>query len=84
QGKYDQAESLIERSVVIREEVLGPNHSEFATTLHNRALVWEAQGKYEEAEVLYSRVFDIYDKSLGEKHLWVAAALNNRADLLRR
>ena len=43
QGKYDEAEPLYERSQAIWEEVLGPEHPDVATSLHNRAGLLEAQ-----------------------------------------
>ena len=43
QGKYAEAESLYERCQAIREKVLGPEHPHLATTLHNRAGLWQAQ-----------------------------------------
>lgn len=43
QGKYAEAEPLYERSQAIREKVLGPDHLDVATTLHNRAELLESQ-----------------------------------------
>lgn len=37
QGKHSDAEPLYERSQAIRENVLGPEHPEVATSLNNRA-----------------------------------------------
>lgn len=56
QGKYHRAEPLIERSVVIRKEALGPDHPQFATTLHNQALLWEAQVTTEEVLLVILRL----------------------------
>ena len=43
QGKYDEAEPLYERSQAIREKVLGPEHPDVATSLHDRAGLLKAQ-----------------------------------------
>ncbi|CAN0531556.1 unnamed protein product [Ectocarpus sp. 8 AP-2014] len=37
QGKYDDAEQLYERSLAIREKLLGPEHPDVAQSLNNRA-----------------------------------------------
>lgn len=43
QGKYAEAELLLERRQAIKEKFLGPDHPKVATTLHNRARLLEKQ-----------------------------------------
>lgn len=43
QGKYAEAEPLYERSLAIREKVLGPEHPLVAQLLNNRAAVFASQ-----------------------------------------
>lgn len=43
QGKYAEAEPLNERSQAIRENVLGPEHSDVANSLNNRAKLFASQ-----------------------------------------
>ena len=43
QGKYPEAASLYERSQTIRENMLGPEHPDFAQSLHNRAVLLKKQ-----------------------------------------
>ena len=38
QGKYAEAGPLYERSLAIREKVLGPDHPDVATSLNNLAI----------------------------------------------
>ena len=52
QGKYEEAEPLLQRALRINEQVLGPEHPETATTLQELAQLYLNQGKYEEAEPL--------------------------------
>ena len=40
QGKYEQAESLYERALAIREQQLGPEHPDTATSLNNLAVLY--------------------------------------------
>ncbi len=81
QGKYAEAEPLIERSLTIWENQLGEDHPSVATSLNNLALLYKSQGKYEEAEPLYLRSLAIMEKQLGENHPLVATSLNNLAGL---
>lgn len=43
QGKYAVAETLYERSQAIREKLLGPEHTDVASSLNNRALMFTRQ-----------------------------------------
>src|SRR5262249_37849216 len=65
----------------IFEKVLGPNHPDVATSLHNLAELYRAQGAYARAEPLYARSLDIFEKALEPNHPYVATSLNNLAKL---
>ena len=43
QGNYEVAKPLYERSLAIRENVLGPDHPDVAASLNNLALLLESQ-----------------------------------------
>ena len=43
QGNYEDAKPLYERSLAIREKVLGPDHPDVATCLNNLAGLLESQ-----------------------------------------
>ena len=43
QGRLDEAGPLFERSLAIREKVLGPDHPDVAQSLNNRALLLQDQ-----------------------------------------
>eukprot|EP00752_Nemacystus_decipiens_P009200 g8218.t1 len=83
QGKYTEAEPLYERCQAIQEKVLGPEHPDYAATLHGRAWLLESQGKYAEAEPLYERCQAIEEKALGPEHPNLATTLYSRAGLLQ-
>ncbi len=84
QGRYEEAESLYQRSLEISEQSLDKNHPSVATALSNLAGLYESQGRYDEAEPFYKRTLAIYENSLGKDHLWAAATLNNLAELYRK
>jgi tetratricopeptide (TPR) repeat protein/DNA-binding CsgD family transcriptional regulator len=80
-ARYAEAEPLYQRSLTIRERVLGPEHSDVATSLNNLAVLYERQGRYAEAQPLYQRSLTISERVLGPDHPDVATCLNNLAGL---
>ncbi|HWO23498.1 MAG TPA: CHAT domain-containing tetratricopeptide repeat protein [Kofleriaceae bacterium] len=79
QGQYREALPLAERSLALREKVLGARHPDVAKSLNNLASLYQAQGTYARAEPLFVRALDIYEKALGAVHSDVAESLNNLA-----
>eukprot|EP00752_Nemacystus_decipiens_P017370 g15565.t2 len=82
QGNYDDAKPLYERSLAIREKVLGPDHPDVASSLNNLAGLLFSLGNYDDAKPLYERSLAIHEKVLGPDHPNVAMGLNNLAGLL--
>jgi CHAT domain-containing protein len=83
QGLLTKAEPLLQRSLAIREKVLGANHPDVATNLSNLAELYRTQGAYALAEPLSRRSLAIREKVLGANHPDVAASLNNLAMLYK-
>jgi Tfp pilus assembly protein PilF len=79
QGRYADAEPLLQRSLAIREKALGRDHPDVATSLNNLAELYRKQGRYADAEPLYKRDLAISEKALGRDHPVVATSLNNLA-----
>jgi len=75
-GLFDEAITLAKRALVIREQVLGPEHLDVATSLNNLAVLYYNKGDFVEAEPLYKRALAIREKTLGPEHLSVANSLN--------
>ena len=72
QGHYAEAEPLYQRSLVILEKALGPEHPHVAASLNNLAELYLAQGHYAQAEPRYKRALAIWEKALGPEHPDVA------------
>ena len=47
----------------IYEQVLGPDHPDTASSLHNLAAIYDSQGRYAEAEPLYRRALAIREQA---------------------
>ena len=67
--------------MLTREQVLGPQHPDFATTLINLAYLYYAQGKNTEGELLYQRALAIKEAALGPQHPLVIQDICGLADL---
>jgi hypothetical protein len=84
QHKFQEAESLFRRALVIQEKTRGPEHAEVFKTMSNLAEVYVLQGRYGDAEPLYIRCLDIGERALGAAHPDVVMTLQNYAELLRK
>jgi tetratricopeptide (TPR) repeat protein len=81
QGRYLEAEPLLQKVLTLRQQLLGSDHPDVATSLNNLALLYKSQGRYSEAEPLYMRSLEIRERLLGANHPDVATSLNNLAAL---
>ena len=79
QGRYAEAEPLLERALAIREQGLGLDHPDPATILNNLAMAYQGQGRYAEAEPLLKRALAIQEQALGPDDPEVGTILNNLA-----
>ena len=80
-GKYAEATAIVARTHAWKEDNLGPEHPDTATSLNNLALLNHNQGLYAKAEPLYQRALVIREKVLGPAHPDTAQSLNNLASL---
>ena len=78
---WAEAEALHWRALAIREEALGPEHTDVAQSLNNLAWLHQHTGRHGEAEPLHRRALVIVEKALGPEHPGLAIQLNNLATL---
>jgi CHAT domain-containing protein len=78
-----RAESLLQRSLEIKQVKLGKDHPAVARTLYHLAALYAHTGRYAKAEPLYRRSLELMEAKLGKDHPEVAAALDNLAALYR-
>jgi tetratricopeptide (TPR) repeat protein len=69
QDKYDEALQTYNEIYEKQKHILGVNHPDTLTTLHNVALVMDKQGKYDEALKRFEEVLENRKLQLGEEHL---------------
>ncbi|MBX9669864.1 MAG: tetratricopeptide repeat protein [Candidatus Obscuribacterales bacterium] len=75
QGKFEKAEPLYRKALIIRERTFPPDHDDVATCANNLAAVMFKREKYKEAEELYSRSLQIREKYEGKNSKVVANLL---------
>lgn len=80
---YEQGQPLLQQALVLREQVLGPNHPDVAQTLDILARLSHEQGQYHQALPLYQHALAIREQTLGPAHLDVAQSLNSLAEYYR-
>jgi tetratricopeptide (TPR) repeat protein len=76
-GDYSNAEPRLQRALATRQQVLGPDHPDVATSLNNLAELYRTRGQYAEAEPLYRRALAIGEKKLGPNHPLFETILKN-------
>ena len=84
QGRYRDAESLLQEVLAMRKRLLGDAHPEVATSLNNLAALYDKQGRYRDAEPLYLQAIGIAYQQLGERHPNTQTVWNNFADCLHQ
>ncbi len=81
QGRYDEAETLHLRTIMIKEQEFGPNHMAIAVSLNDLAQLYYLEGRFAEAEPLYRRALAILAEIKRVHPLTSAVLFNNVAEL---
>jgi tetratricopeptide (TPR) repeat protein len=68
QGRYAQAEQLIQQALELTRHLLGEEHPDVATSLNNLALLYYSQGRYAQAEPLFQQALELTRRLL-EKNI---------------
>ena len=77
QGRFDESESLFQRSLSVRETF--SDNFDVLTTLSLLAELYVLQGRLEEAQPLYERSLEGRKKKLGDKHPYTLITICNLA-----
>lgn len=76
QKKFNEAEPLYKRAILILEKFFGPKDAEVANALVKSAKLMALQGKYMDAERALWRALEILQLAHGQDHIEVANALD--------
>jgi tetratricopeptide (TPR) repeat protein len=79
----ERAVALFERSLLLHEQALGPDHVEVAGAANNLGVALRAVGRYADAGAAYARALVVLEAHHGPDHLDVASAHNNLGSLRR-
>jgi tetratricopeptide (TPR) repeat protein len=74
-GRYREAEPFLRRASTMREQILGPEHSDSAISLVHVGEVSHCLGRFAESESLYLRALPFLEQQLGAEHREVANCL---------
>ncbi len=83
QGKYVEAESLLNQSLILVERTLGPDHPDVGTALDDLGEIYRIQGQYAKAEPIQKRAMAIIEKALGPDHP-KAVAIREKHEALKK
>ncbi len=83
QGKYGLALNQYVESAEIYRRLRGETSLEFATSLHNLAIVYSAKEEFEQAEALFKRSLEIKEKLLDVTHPDLQAIKVNMAQMFK-
>jgi tetratricopeptide (TPR) repeat protein len=75
--RFDEAEQVYARALIIKEKELGPEHSELADVLNGLGHVLGKKLQYADAEKHFLRALDICEKNPGQNPYALADALHN-------
>ncbi len=80
-AEYEKAIIFYQKALEIDEKIVGKEHSNYATRLHNLATVYRKQGRYDEALEKFEEALQIDEKTIGKEHPSYAIRLNNLANV---
>jgi serine/threonine protein kinase len=81
-GRYDAAFPLQESALATRRRVLGEEHPDTLTTIHNMGSVLKKLGRLDEAEPYHREALEKSRRALGEEHPDTLASLSSMGSLL--
>ncbi|MBM4110328.1 MAG: serine/threonine protein kinase [Phycisphaerae bacterium] len=82
-NRLDEAESLLARSLQMRESLLGGAHPDVAEAQNNLAMVRWERGQRGDADRLFNLALANYDRSYGPAHEYTRTVLESLRDLHR-
>jgi len=82
-GLYREAQAQVERALDLRQRVLGGEHPDTLTTMHELASLYRVQAKFGQAEPLFLKILKVRRRVLGEEHPDTLDIMSDLAELQR-
>jgi tetratricopeptide (TPR) repeat protein len=83
-ANYDKAKELYEKALKIREEILGENHPDTASSYNNLGNIYSQLKNYDKAKDFNEKALKIREEILGENHPDTASSYNNLGNIYYR
>jgi len=80
-GDYPVARQYCEEALEISQKVLGKEHPDTASNLHNLALLYYYESNFQEAAKLMRKSLAISRKAFGESHPNTKSSMKSLADI---
>jgi len=80
-ANYEKAKELYEKALKIREEILGENHPDTASSYNNLGNIYYRLKNYEKAKDFHEKALKIREEILGENHPDTASSYNNLGNI---
>jgi CHAT domain-containing protein/Tfp pilus assembly protein PilF len=80
-GQYDEAQTMLEKALEIREKIIGPDHPDIAFALTLEGNIAYHKGDLAKAEALFQRAITMLERTIGPDCPQVAMRLNNLASV---
>lgn len=68
EGRYSEAEPLLQGVLAMRTWLLGPTHLDVALSLYSLATLYDNQGRYRKAQPLFQEALQLFEQNLGSGH----------------
>jgi tetratricopeptide (TPR) repeat protein len=81
QGRYLEAEPILQKALTLRQHLLGKEHISVANSFNILGTLYMNQGRYREAEDFYQEALEMRQRLLGKDNISVSQSLNNFAIL---
>jgi len=80
-GKLTEAEALLEMAFILRQKVLGEEHSDTLVSMNNLAFTYRSRGRYDDAKPLFQQSYEARKRLLGREHPATLTSMANLASL---
>ena len=82
-AQYQQAETLLEKALVLRRQILDTDHPDLIRTINNLGLLCRSTGKFSRGEQFLLEALGKQEQALGQHHIDVAQTHYNLGRLYR-